>query len=37
MNKLIALAKPMRLERLVGTLLLAWSTLWGLWLAGAGR
>lgn len=37
MNKLIALAQLMRLERPVGTLLLAWSTLWGLWLAGAGR
>lgn len=37
MNKLIALAQLMRLDRPVGTLLLGWSTLWGLWLAGDGR
>ena len=35
--KLIAYAQLLRLDRPVGTLLLGWSTLWGLWLAGHGR
>ncbi|UJF25304.1 4-hydroxybenzoate octaprenyltransferase [Suttonella sp. R2A3] len=37
LNKLSVYARLMRLERPVGTLLLAWSSLWGLWLAGAGE
>ena len=37
MMRLLAYARLMRLDRPVGTLLLAWSSLWGLWLAGAGR
>lgn len=36
-HKLAVYARLMRLERPVGTLLLAWSSLWGLWLAGAGQ
>ncbi|MBV7433499.1 4-hydroxybenzoate octaprenyltransferase [Cardiobacteriaceae bacterium TAE3-ERU3] len=35
--KLHAYARLMRLERPVGTLLLAWSSLWGLCLAGNGE
>ena len=35
--KFLAFIRLMRLDRPVGTLLLAWSSLWGLWLAGAGR
>ena len=35
--KCLAFVRLMRLERPVGSLLLAWSSLWGLWLAGAGR
>ena len=34
--KLHAYARLMRLERPVGTLLLAWSSMWGLCLAGNG-
>ena len=30
-------ARLMRLDRPVGTWLLLWPTLWGLWIAGAGR
>ena len=30
-------ARLMRLDKPIGILLLAWPTLWGLWLAGAGR
>lgn len=37
MTRLFAYVRLMRLDRPVGTLLLAWSSLWGLWLAGAGR
>ncbi len=37
MNKLSAYARLMRLDRPVGTLLLAWSSLWGLLLAGHGQ
>lgn len=36
-NKFKAYAQLLRLERPVGTLLLLWSALWGLWLAGEGR
>lgn len=36
LRKLSVYARLMRLDRPVGTLLLAWSSLWGLWLAGAG-
>ena len=35
--KFLAFIRLMRLDRPVGSLLLAWSSLWGLWLAGAGR
>ena len=35
--KCLAFVRLMRLDRPVGSLLLAWSSLWGLWLAGAGR
>lgn len=35
-QKLNAYARLMRLDKPVGTLLLAWSSLWGLWLAGQG-
>ena len=37
MTRLFAYVRLMRLDRPVGTLLLAWSSLWGLWLADAGR
>ena len=37
LHKCSAFARLMRLDRPVGTLLLAWSGLWGLWLAGGGR
>lgn len=37
MQKLSVYARLMRLDRPVGTLLLAWSSLWGLWLAGQGQ
>ena len=37
MTRLFAYVRLMRLDHPVGTLLLAWSSLWGLWLAGAGR
>ena len=36
LQKLSVYARLMRLERPVGTLLLAWNSLWGLWLAGGG-
>ena len=36
-EKLTAYAHLMRLDKPVGTLLLAWSGLWGLWLAGDGQ
>lgn len=36
-EKLHAYACLMRLDKPVGTLLLAWSSLWGLWLAGEGQ
>lgn len=36
LKKLPVYARLMRLDRPVGTLLLAWNSLWGLWLAGAG-
>lgn len=36
-TKLTAYAHLMRLERPIGSLLLAWSSLWGLWLAGEGH
>lgn len=36
-QKLSVYARLMRLDRPVGTLLLAWSSLWGLWLAGSGQ
>lgn len=36
-DKLCAYARLMRLDKPVGTLLLAWSSLWGLWLAGNGQ
>lgn len=37
LEKLPVYARLMRLDRPVGTLLLAWSSLWGLWLAGQGQ
>lgn len=37
LQKLSVYARLMRLDRPVGTLLLAWSSLWGLWLAGDGQ
>lgn len=37
MQKLDAYEKLMRLDKPIGTLLLLWPTLWGLWLAGEGR
>lgn len=36
-EKLQAYGQLMRLDRPVGTLLLAWNSLWGLWLAGEGE
>lgn len=36
-NKLNAYIRLMRMDKPVGTLLLAWSSLWGLWLAGKGQ
>lgn len=35
-RKLNAYARLMRLDKPVGTLLLVWGSLWGLWLAGSG-
>lgn len=37
MQKLDAYEKLMRLDKPIGTLLLLWPTLWGLWLAGEGK
>lgn len=37
LTKIYAYARLMRLERPVGTLLLAWSSFWGLLLAGSGQ
>lgn len=37
LQKLSVYARLMRLDRPVGTLLLAWSSLWGLWMAGNGQ
>lgn len=37
LHKCSAFGRLMRLDRPVGTLLLAWSGLWGLWLAGNGQ
>ncbi|MDO4776226.1 MAG: 4-hydroxybenzoate octaprenyltransferase [Cardiobacteriaceae bacterium] len=37
LQKLSVYARLMRLDRPVGTLLLAWNSLWGLWLAGHGQ
>jgi len=36
-ERLSLYARLMRLDKPIGILLLAWPTLWGLWLAGAGR
>lgn len=36
LQKLSVYGRLMRVERPVGTLLLAWNSLWGLWLAGGG-
>lgn len=36
-QKLTAYLQLMRLDKPVGTLLLLWSSLWGLWLAGQGQ
>jgi len=36
-ERLTLYARLMRLDKPIGILLLAWPTLWGLWLAGAGR
>lgn len=36
-NKFNAYIRLMRIDKPVGTLLLAWSSLWGLWLAGGGQ
>jgi 4-hydroxybenzoate polyprenyltransferase len=36
-RRLGAYARLVRLDRPIGILLLLWPTLWGLWLAGAGR
>ena len=35
--RLSAYARLMRLDKPIGTLLLLWPTLWGLWFASAGR
>ena len=37
MQKLDAYEKLMRLDKPIGTLLLLWPNLWGLWLAGEGK
>lgn len=37
MDKLIAYAQLMRFDRPIGTLLLLWPTLWGLWLSADGQ
>jgi 4-hydroxybenzoate polyprenyltransferase len=36
-QRLTEYEKLMRLDKPIGILLLAWPTLWGLWLSGAGR
>ena len=36
-QRLTEYQKLMRLDKPIGILLLAWPTLWGLWLSGAGR
>ena len=36
LQKISVYSRLLRLDRPVGTLLLAWSSLWGLWLAGNG-
>lgn len=36
-QRLGAYARLMRIDKPIGTLLLLWPTLWGLWLASAGR
>jgi len=36
-DRLDAYEKLMRLDKPIGILLLLWPTLWGLWLASAGR
>ena len=36
-HRLSAYTRLMRLDKPIGTLLLLWPTLWGLWLASAGR
>ena len=36
-ERLTLYEKLMRLDKPIGILLLAWPTLWGLWLSGAGR
>ncbi|WP_410498888.1 4-hydroxybenzoate octaprenyltransferase [Chitinibacter sp. S2-10] len=36
-NRLAAYARLARMDKPIGTLLLLWPTLWGLWLAGQGQ
>jgi len=36
-ERLVLYARLMRIDKPIGILLLAWPTLWGLWLASAGR